>query len=308
MVAGALRKTIASWNALAPGKGIPLWSFALYRQDQPFSPHQRLGRPVRVFNSRRLRLSGRHPHTRADPFVVAHGEWLTVFYEHMAPKGVGKIAGLRTRDLESFEPLGILLDEPHHLSFPFVFGHAGEMFMMPEARASGEVALYRFTDFPHGLRKLRTLVARPLADPFLLRHDGLWFLFATSSEGLEIHFADDPVTGIFRPHPRNPIVTDRRYCRSGGGPIALPGQLLRVAQDCSVRYGDNIHLIAINTLSPHDYAEELVVADFFERSEPWNRDGAHHLSVTAFGDATVIAADGKHEDRFVNRLFARLRG
>jgi hypothetical protein len=287
-------------------KGNLLWSFAIYVQDEPFSAGSQLSSPVKVFNSKRLKLGPGHPRDQADPFPIVHGETLYVFYEKLLPGGVGTIACARTADLRHFEDLGVILAEPHHLSYPFVFMDGADALLLPEAKQSGEVALYEFASFPFGPRKIRSLLTGRYVDSFLLKKDGLWYLFTTSGRGLEIFFTDDLRSGAFSPHPRNPVVTDPRYSRSGGGPFEIDGSPVRVAQDCSESYGRNVSLVRIDELSPDRYAETLVRPEFFEKRDGWNRLGAHHLAVETFHGKTVIAADGQSRDYLVNKLFSRL--
>lgn len=284
-------------------RGITLWSFALYTQ--PFRPTTTLANPAKVFNSRRIRASARHPHTQADPFLWADGDSLYIFFERVVPRGKGEIACFRTTDLEHFEDLGVVLAEPFHLSYPFVFSDADEVFMLPEAQRSGELALYKFARFPDRLGKFRTLLDEPFADPFVIQQNGLWYLFGTSLRGLEVFVSSDLRAGKFEPHPQSPVTDDPRYSRSGGGPLIIDGNFVRVAQDCSEKYGSNVSLIAVG-ITPTTYKEEVISPQFFSRTEEWNREGGHHLSVTTFRGQTVIAADGKHRDYFINKLFYRL--
>lgn len=286
-------------------RGIHLWSFALYTQSEPFSIATKLIQPCKIFNSRRIRTTKRHPHTQADPFLCVADNSLHIFYERVVPRGKGEIACFRTTDLEHFEDLGLVLTEAFHLSYPFVFSDAGDTFMLPEAQHSGEVPLYRFTRFPNRLEKFRTLLHEPLADPFIVREGSLWYLFGTSSRGLEIFVSSDLRSGKFEPHPQNPVTTDPRYSRSGGGPLIIAGELVRVSQDCSETYGENVSLIAVHELTPTTYREEVVVPRFFSHAESWNKDGAHHLSVARFRGTTVVAADGKHRDYLINKLLYR---
>jgi hypothetical protein len=281
-----------------------VWSLALYVADEPFSPEMLRHPATRVFNSRQLALGRPSPHTRADPFLFERDGALYLFHEVVLPRGHGKIAAFRTRDLVDFEDLGIILDEPHHLSFPYVFTHDGAVFMLPEASRGGGVPLYRFEDFPRGLKKTRDVVAGAYCDSFLLERLGLWYLFTTSPAGLEIHVSDDLLRGEFRPHSLNPVCVDLRFNRSAGATLTLGGRLCRVAQDCSTTYGRNVSVLAIDELTPETYRETLRSQDIFDLRQPWNSNGAHHVSATMFLGRTVVAVDGKHPDLYINR-FAR---
>ena len=287
--------------------GWSLWNFALYVQDEPFSHEMKLIRPRQVFNSRRIKFGAHYPRDQADPFLILDEGHLYVLYEKRLHRGLGEIACVRTRDLETFEDLGTILREPHHLSYPFVFRHQSDIFLVPEARDSGEVPLYRFGHFPFGLQKVRSLLNGSYADSFVIKWGSLWYLFASSKSGLEIYFTKDILRGGLTPHPLNPVVTDPRFARNGGGPLTIGGSLVRVAQDCSRSYGRNVMLLQIDELSPEAYSESIIRADFFDRNKDWNKFGAHHLSVTHFLGKTVIAADGASRDFLVNKLIDRLR-
>lgn len=287
-------------------KRSPVWSFAIYASDRPFSTDFDLDDPIKIFSSRRLRLFGSHPHTQADPFLFVDGQTLYVFYEQMQRGSVGKVACMKTSDLKTFENCGVILDQPHHLSWPFVFRADDAAYMLPESGSAGEVALYRFEALPAPLTKVRTILTGKYADPVLFEHGGMWNLLATSDAGLELFQASDFLIGEFRPHPGNPLSTDPRYRRSGGNILHLDGRMLRVAQDCSRSYGENISLIEICRLTPDEYSEKVVAPSFLKRRADWNRDGGHHLSVATFKGQTVIATDGKRSDYWLNKILGRL--
>ena len=93
-----------------------------------------------------------------------------------------------TRDVDSELPKPVLrptshrvLDDGRHLSYPFLFRHAGELYMIPESSAAGRVDLWRCSEFPGTWRRERTLIADiSAADTSLLNWNGRWWLFATS--------------------------------------------------------------------------------------------------------------------------------
>ena len=175
--------------------------------------------------------------------------------------------------------------------------------MLPESSAVGETSLYKFDDFPHGLRKIRTLLSGAYVDASAIEHEGLWYLFATGESGLELFVTADIAAGELRPHPANPVTADPRYARCGGGPIEIDGSLYRVAQDTSQGYGRNINIMRINELSETTYAEELAVADYLDLRESWNSKGGHHLSTADFLGKRIIATDGLQNDIYVNKAF-----
>ena len=281
-----------------------VWSLGLYVKAPEFSFHDDLGRADLVLNSRRLRSTRRHVHTQADPFLFPHGDWLYVFYESQAVGEPGKIEAMRTSDLKSFEPIGEVLKEPFHLSFPFVFEHRAEVYLLPESLSTNEVSLYRFAEFPSRVVKDRVLLKGGYKDSSLVEHNGSWYFFTTSADGLELFYTDDPRSGRFIPHRQNPLTHDPRYNQCGGSPIYLDGRLYRIAQDCSGEYGRNISILEIVELSKTAYREELVIRDYFPLNDEWNARGGHHLSVANFKGRTVVAVDGKQDDLWVNKVFS----
>jgi hypothetical protein len=283
-------------------RGSPLWSFALYALPGPFTPDTKLKDPVALFNSKRLRFFRAQPHTQADPFLLVERGTLFIFYEQMYPGSVGKIACSTTSDLSEFEDHGVVLAEPYHLSFPFVFRAGAAVYMVPESLRTGQVNLYRFEALPQQLSQMRTLLSGDYVDAVLIEEAGHWYLFATRGSRLELFVARDLLSGEFLPHPKSPIVSDSRYSRNGGAPMRLGATWVRVAQDCSRAYGENVSLLEITRLTPDDYAERMLAPNFFKREDFWNREGAHHLSVAEFKGRTVVAVDGKHRDYWINKL------
>lgn len=283
-----------------------VWSLALFVADRPFDPDWEFDQPIKLFNSARPRLLHAMPDTQADPFLLTDNDFLYVFFERKYLGGVGKIACMRSRDLNSFEDFGIVLSEPHHLSFPFAFRHGSATYLAPESSKAGELNLYRFNKLPDEIIKARRLIEGTYVDPFLLQQKDKWYLFATSEDGLEVFVADDLLTGTFHRHPKSPIASDARYSRSAGGPITIGNQLVRVAQDCSRRYGENVSLIEICCLTPDDYSERLTKQHLFKLNYSWNTKGTHHLSVAEFKGATVVAVDGRHPDFWPNKFLRRL--
>lgn len=284
-----------------------VWSAAVYSQAGPYRPGQAFASPDLLLNSRRLRRSAAQPYTQADPFPLVRDGALYVFLETMAHRQRGKISAYRSADLQTFEPLGIVLERPFHLSFPFVFEHDGQAYMVPESERANEVALYRFADFPRRLERVRQLVEGPFADSHLAQHGDRWYLFSTHGTTLHL-FSAERLDANFKEHPLSPISTDARYGRSGGATLVLDGRLYRVAQDCSGRYGENCHLIEIVEMSATAYGERVAFSNIFDRRAGYDAGGAHHLSLAQFGGKAVILKDGRQADLFVNRfLGAALR-
>lgn len=222
----------------------------------------------------------------ADPNVVSRNELYYVYIEEFIyAREKGHISLIvMDREGEHGKPLSVI-DEPHHLSYPFVFEFEKSLYMLAESSQARVVPLYRCTAFPDKWTFERNLFEDIEAvDPTLLFHNGKWFLFlgvaenrgSSASDELFLYFSDNPIAGTWTPHPLNPIISDVRRARPGGRIIARDGLLFRPSQNCSRHYGYGLNLSQITSLSESEYAERKVTA-----IEPkWNNKitGVHTLS------------------------------
>jgi hypothetical protein len=286
-------------DRLAPGL---LWTSAVHLEEAGFDPRRAFRSAPTLFDPRKRPRTLDFVHTLADPFLFARGNLLYLFLEAQASGRPGHIEANVTADGRRWEPLGPVLVEPHHLSYPFVFEQAGQVYMIPESGAAGEVALYRFHAFPQRLRRERALLGGSYVDTSPVLHEGHWYLFTTGPRGLELFVTDDLVGGTLRPHPASPITDDPRFQRCGGAPIRIGTHLYRIAQDCAERYGGDLNLLRIDLLTPDHFRETLDTAGLLKRTEHWNRLGGHHLSVAPFAGGIAIAVDGQARDHLRHKL------
>jgi len=144
-----------------------------------------------------------------------------------------------------------ILEEPFHLSYPFVFEWKGSHFMVPESGDAKKVILYETTDFPYNWKPVRVLLeGAQYYDATLYHHtDGYWYLFCTqkaddrfsSDAYLHLYYSKDLLHEPFQPHPMNPLITDVRGARPAGALFIQEGKLIRPAQCCAPRYGYGIY-------------------------------------------------------------------
>ena len=122
---------------------------------------------------------------------------------------------------------GVALDEPFHLSYPFVFEHEGEVFMIPESRVRREVRLYFARPFPGRFELRRVLLSgKRYADSSLVAWQGHFYLFTSPDNGtLELFYAD-ALEGPYSLIRAAPIVSgDDCAARPGGRPIVWQGRV-----------------------------------------------------------------------------------
>jgi hypothetical protein len=80
----------------------------------------------------------------ADPCVFEHAGVDHVFFEEFSyKKRKGVISWSQLQSDGTLSRPSDVLEEPMHLSYPFVFSHQGAVYMVPETSRQREIALYR---------------------------------------------------------------------------------------------------------------------------------------------------------------------
>ena len=231
----------------------------------------------------------------ADPCVVEDSGRQLLFVEEWNPHTrKGEIACLELEGA-GVRRLGLVLDEPGHLSFPQPFQWQGDWYLTVESSEARRVSLYRATAFPLQWQRVHDLVTnRVCVDPVLHFNEGHWYLFANVAESGNstwdelFLFVSENLHGPFRPHPCNPIVSDVRRARLAGRLFSRGGKLIRPAQDCAPGYGAAVVFNEILELDPTHYRERVL-----SRLGPdWDAslDGCHTYS--AAGGTEVLDAHG----------------
>lgn len=251
----------------------------------------------------------------ADPFLFVHNDTLFLFYEQKKLHRNGTIMMMQTNDLVHWSEPVEVLQEPFHLSYPWVFEKDGRVYMMPETCGDKSVRLYEAKNFEltkfHLVKKLveqKTDDENEISfsDSSIVMRDGIYYLFTTvSNEGvnrLRLFYSDE-FMGQYQEHPKSPVCASKKYGRNAGCLIEHNHELFRLAQDCENRYGDNVHILKVKELSLNDYAEEVVKENVLDSSDRFYRYGGHQLNIAEFKGKTVIATDAKEYHYFiVNRL------
>ena len=116
---------------------------------------------------------------KADSFLIKVVDTYYIFFEeYLFSEFRGRISYVKSKDLESFSTPELVLNDSFHLSYPYVFEHEGEIYMLPEQAESGKIALYVSDKFPGNWRMLKTIADFPGLDPTVFFKDGRWWLFA----------------------------------------------------------------------------------------------------------------------------------
>ncbi len=201
----------------------------------------------------------------ADPMAVVRAGRVHVFVEeYVREVRRGRIVCLTIDEEGRVASHQVALEQPYHLSYPFLFEHRGETYMIPETASRRAVELYHCARWPDRWEFAGALMKDAYAvDATLLEHGGRWWLFvnlmtaagASSWDELHLFFSDDPLSSKWTPHPLNPVISDVRYARPAGRIFTFDGSLYRPSQDSSRRYGGALNLNRIETLTERGYAE-----------------------------------------------------
>jgi hypothetical protein len=244
-------------------------------------------------------------HYLADPFPIeVSGRHFLFVEDYSYDTRRGAIAVSEAGPDDAWSPPRRVLERDHHLSYPFVFEHRGAIYMLPETGEAGRIELHRAVEFPDEWRLERVLLDKLTAVDATLHIDaGLVWLFANVMEGRQDSgqlwlFFSQSLDGEWRPHPRNPIVTDPATARPAGRLFRRGGVLVRPSQDCRRGYGRAVVLNRVDVLSPSEYRETPM-----DRIEPtWLRgiEGTHTYTF----DSRYECLDGY---RHIRRLRLRRR-
>ncbi len=217
----------------------------------------------------------------ADPFAIYRdGAWYLFFELFQKGSDIAVIGASRSTNLQEWEPLGIVLKQQHHLSYPFVFEHDGQVYMMPESKSVKRVDLYRAVEFPHRWEFEKTILRGRVMDCSMVKHQGRYWIFAGwRSYGLRLFHASNPL-GPWHSHWL-PFIRgySKSSSRPGGRPVHDSGQLVRFSQDCVACYGHQLRAWKVNSMNRLWYSETPLFKQpiLSGSGQGWNSRCMHHI-------------------------------
>ena len=203
----------------------------------------------------------------ADPFVLYKNNRHYIFFEeYVYSSSKGHISVIEFEEPNNFKKPITVLEKPFHLSYPYIFEYQNELYMMPESTSEKSLMLFKCTDFPNEWKYEKNILSNiTCVDPTLLNHNNKWWLFLgtsandfSDSDELSIFFSDDPVNGVWTPHPQNPVISDARTARPAGQIFQYDESLIRPSQNASHEYGYGISLNKILVLNENEYLEKQI--------------------------------------------------
>lgn len=244
---------------------------------------------------------------RADPFGLPGDEHRLYCEVYDYREGVGRLELLRLDAGGAIaETAAAGPQRLGHVSYPYVFEHAGRIYAIPETAQRRCCELYRIDGEGqwHFVATLLEDVAAADASVFVWQ-GRFWLAYTDLSWGafdnLCLSYADD-LRGPWRRHARHPVKLDHRTSRPAGTPFVRDGALYRPAQDCTSGYGQAVVLNRVELCTPHRYREHAVAQC---RPDPRGRNPHGLHTVSAWGQRTLV--DGKRYVLNPQELARKLR-
>ncbi|KAG0464930.1 hypothetical protein HPP92_019094 [Vanilla planifolia] len=252
----------------------------------------------------------------ADPFLFIQDDIFYLFFETKNSITMqGDIGVAMSKDKgASWLHLGTALDEGWHLSYPYVFRHQDQIYMMPEGSKKGDLRLYRSLDFPLNWKLEKIINSKPLVDSFIINYTGYYWLFGSdfslhSNGEMSIWYSSSPL-GPWKPHKQNHIHNfDKEISsRNAGRPFLFNNELYRPGQESGETYGLRVKLYKVKVLTPYKYEEAEVPLGLIESKKgrnSWNGARYHHLDVqqiTSKEWIAVLDGDRARSGDFLFRL------
>lgn len=226
----------------------------------------------------------------ADPFVldVTDDEILLLVedYAYESKKGIISLLHINRSTMEIVSR-NVLLDLPHHLSFPAIWRKDGHAYVYPESAQNGKLDMYEYDAEKETLTFVKTLC-----------DDVVWDSYITEAFGEPLMFTaahDDTILDIYRWDakkerfvPYTQVRSNKPNSRMGGAAFEYKGQCYYPAQNCEKTYGGAIDIKRIEFKN-----ERVRVLETVKHIESPNRRypmGIHTLN--EYKDIVVIDVKG----------------
>lgn len=200
----------------------------------------------------------RHGSFFADPFIYEVNKDTALIlaeeYIFSIKKGVISLCTIN-RESAKMVKRTVILEESCHLSYPFY--DEGTHRFAPESSRNNNWASYNFDGEKVSDKKI--IAPEPFIDCTPIEWNGNWYLFAVKQpRALDqlLIFCSDTKYGEYKPHPQNPIKNCIRTSRPGGKCFVVDGELYRIVQDSTGRYGESLHITHVKELTTNTFEEE----------------------------------------------------
>ena len=242
----------------------------------------------------------------ADPFVIEHNGENYIFVEDFLFNDLkGRISVIKITK-NSYDFLGIALEEKFHLSFPFIFKNEKDIFMIPESNENKDIRLYKCLEFPLKWKLEKILMSNVSAsDTMVFKKKDVWFMLTNicssqcgdNSSELHIFYADNFNSQFWYPiKSGNPVIFDSRKARNGG--FCIQDEVLYRINQKHIPgvYGKSFNLNKVIELSKERYLEQEIctINPNFKK----NIISTHHFHANKFFAVVDFAREEKIKINF----------
>ena len=273
------------------------WSIGIYTGTSPF----KLYNPANIINPV---LTSKDVNDVvasfvADPFLVKEDSIYYLFFEVLNKKtNQGDIGYAISKDGLHWAYKNIIIDEPFHLSYPYVFKWDNNYYLIPESHQDLSIRLYKATKFPTKWIYVCNLIkGYHFADPSIIFCNNKWWLFVCTNENdnLNLYYSDN-LFGPWKQHPKSPVIKNNKLFARGGGRIfSYNKKIFRYSQDCSSTYGKQVFAFEITKLDTLNFEEKKVRNESIIKASGigWNKYGMHTIApIQLSNEKWLSAVDG----------------
>jgi hypothetical protein len=228
----------------------------------------------------------------ADPFCATENDRSFIFIEEYPfANPIGFISVIEVFKDGSHSAAIPIIKCDYHLSYPLLFKHDGQWFMMPETSQNKTIEIWRCQDFPYKWEKHTVIMDNILAaDTTPFYYQDKWWLFTALKQDckkfgdkLFLFSGNDLFSKNWQAHNLNPVKQNLVYDRPAGNIITSNNKIYRPVQDSLKRYGGALELREITQLSQNSYQETL-----YQRIEPCWDDTIKGVHTYNFSDGLLV--------------------
>ena len=282
------------------------WSIGIYTGNSPYHLISPKGIINPVLTSKDV--TDRKALFVADPFMIyEQGVWHMFFEVLNRETRKGEIGFAISDDGLHWSYRQVVLSEPFHLAYPYVFKWQGEFYMIPDSSKKKTVRLYKAALFPYRWEFVEDLLTGfNFVDSSIFNYNDKWWLFTcptNKNDVLKLFYANN-LRGPWLEHPASPIINGNAHiARCGGRVTVLDDKIIRYAQDDYLVYGSCLRAFEITKLTNMEYEEKECPNNPVLKGGRgnWNRSGMHSIDPHFLGkDKWIACVDG-------HRLYVELR-
>lgn len=199
----------------------------------------------------------------ADPFVITENDEDYLFFEAFDRyKNKGVIAYCKIEN-HLTSKLKVVIEEPYHLSYPYLFKKNNKIYMIPESSGNKTIQLYEAIEFPNKWEKKSILLYNLNAvDTVIFEEKGKEYLITSIINNKNFCDVENRMYRInenFTIDEKFDSLKSGEYgTRNGGKIFKIDNKHIRVGQDCkNGKYGNGIVMWEINSIFPYNEKEIL---------------------------------------------------